>query len=72
MIARRRQITGDLSGWLVSRIDRTVNGRRRLLIDAKLREEPVNNRHIKKRERDQKNRYPAAQAAQSHQILTRL
>jgi len=37
-----------------------------LLIAAKLRKEHVNDRHIEKRERQQENRYPAAQAFQSH------
>jgi len=40
-----------------------------LLIAAKLRGEHVNNRQIKKRERQQENRYPAPQAIQSHQTL---
>ncbi|MGE0131357.1 MAG: hypothetical protein AB7U82_25025 [Blastocatellales bacterium] len=43
-----------------------------MLIAAELREEYVNNSQIKKRERQQDNHYPAAQAAQSHQTLTRL
>jgi len=37
-----------------------------LLFAARLREEHVDNRHIEKRERQQENRYPAAQAIQSH------
>jgi hypothetical protein len=53
-------------------MDRAANELRRLVIAAKLWEEHVNDHHIKKRERDHKNRYPAAQASESHQILTRL
>lgn len=37
-----------------------------MLIAAKLRGEHVNNRQVKKREGQQENRQPAAQAAQSY------
>jgi hypothetical protein len=43
-------------------------GKRRLLIAAKFRGEHVNDRQIKKCERQQENRYPVAKASRSHQI----
>jgi hypothetical protein len=62
VVSWRREFTGDLFIWLA----RAGGEKRHLIITAELREKQVNYRHIKKRHRQQENRYPAAQAAQPH------